>query len=258
MFGKLIKHEFRASGRIMLPILLAMPVLGLLSNLAVRLLDVGSGVLSFFCGAILFIFGTACLGICFVSFVVMIVRWYRSVHSDEGYLTNTLPVSVHGIIWSRLLVAAVFFALSILSLVLSGMLMTLSRSFFTSMKDLITAALHLDVEEWSQIMRICLSVLVMFLIYAVAKILHFYAAISIGHAFDNSKGFLSVVAFLILQVIFVVASVKGVQLAMHLGLLDSLEKLGQFLLFGDLGFVLYGAVCYAITAWTARRKLNLK
>ena len=53
MFGKLIKHEMRATGRIMLPLIIALPCLGLLSNLAVRLMDKSSGLVNTLCVIVL-------------------------------------------------------------------------------------------------------------------------------------------------------------------------------------------------------------
>ena len=42
MLGKLLKHEFRATGRTMLPVLGVLTLLVLLANISVRLLDTNS------------------------------------------------------------------------------------------------------------------------------------------------------------------------------------------------------------------------
>lgn len=260
MFGKLIKHELRASGRIMLPLILALPCLGLLSNLATRLIDRSSGIVNTVCVIILMLFGIGCMAICAASFVVMILRWYRSVHTDEGYLTNTLPVSVHGIIWSRLLVAAIYLALSIAALILSVMLMDLSRGLLEQIRQFFVGFARLDIEDLDRnIVRLVLDVAVTALVYAVAKCLHFYAAISVGHAFTNHKGGWSVLAYVVMQFIFVTAAVKAVQFVDgSLGLSpDSLGSAHGFMTAGAIGMLLYGAVCYAITAFSVKRKLNL-
>ena len=44
-----------------------------------------------------------------MSLVVMIQRFYKNVLGDEGYLTLTLPVNVHEILWSKLIVSFVWF-----------------------------------------------------------------------------------------------------------------------------------------------------
>lgn len=260
MFGKLIKHELRASGRIMLPLIIALPCLGLLSNLAVRLMDKSSGLVNTLCVIVLMLFGFGCMAICVASFVVMILRWYRSVHSDEGYLTNTLPVSVHGIIWSRLLTAAIWFALSIAALILSVLLMTLSRSLLAQVREMFAALAQIDLAELdANIVRFVLEGACLGLAYAVARCLHFYAAISVGHAFSNHKGGWSVLAYAVMQFVFVTVAVKTVQFVESaLGLTpDSLGNAHGFLTAGMVGMLLYAAVCYAITAFAVKRKLNL-
>lgn len=261
MFGKLIKHEFRASGRIMLPLLIALPALGLLSNLAVRLFDSGSDIVRFLSGVILFVYGTGCFAICFASFIVMILRWYRSVHSTEGYLTNTLPVSVHGIIWSRLLVAAVYFALSMVVLVLSVMLMDLSREMFVRLGEFVSQLTQLDIKDLEkEFVTLGLEAAGIVLIYAVSKCLHFYAAISVGHAFNDHKGGWSVLAYIAMQVIFSIVAVKTSSFVSGIPALspDSWTGTRGFLACGVAGMVLYGAVCYFITVFAVKRKLNLE
>lgn len=261
MFWKLIKHEFRASGRIMWPLLIALPALGLLSNLAVRLFDSGSDIVRFLSGVILFVYGLGCMVICFASFVVMILRWYRSVHSAEGYLTNTLPVSVHGVIWSRLLVAAVYFVLSMAALVLSVMLMDLSRELFVRIGEFASQLMQLDLKDLEkEFVTLGLECAGILLAYSVAKCLHFYAAISVGHAFNDHKGAWSVLAYIVMQIIFVIAAVKIAAFVSGIPALslDGVQSAQSFLACGMLGIVLYGAACYFITAFAVKRKLNLQ
>lgn len=261
MFWKLIKHEFRASGRIMWPLLIALPALGLLSNLAARLFDSSSDIVRFICGVILFVYSAGCMAICFASFVVMIVRWYRSVHSVEGYLTNTLPVSVHGVIWSRLLVAAVYFALSMAALVLSVMLMDLSRGMFVRIGEFVSQLIQLDITDLKkEFVTLGLEVAGIVLAYAVANCLHFYAAISVGHAFNDHKGFMSFLAYVAMQIVFVIAAVKIAAFVTGIpGIsLSGVRGTNIFLACGLLGIVLYGAVCYFITAYAVKRRLNLE
>lgn len=261
MFGKLIKHEMRASGRIMLPLLIAMPGLGLLSNLAVRLIDSDSGLLRIISGLILFIFGTGCLCLSFASFVVMILRWYRSVHSAEGYLTNTLPVSVHGIIWSRLLTAAIYLILSVSVLVLSVALMDLSRELFVKAKEFMAMLMQIRMDEFErELLKLGLCAAGLGILYAIAKCLHFYAAISVGHAFNDRKSLMSVVAYVVMQIIVMMTTVYSAQLVTKIpGVnLDSPRSASLFLLCGAIGIILYGAVCYFITVFAVEKKLNLE
>ncbi len=114
MFGKSIKHEFRATRRTLLPLLVSM----LAVSAFVGILFLADGFLfanantdsfaifSSFFSAIL-ILGLSALGVAvaIVSFIMIIRRFYTSFFTDEGYLTFTLPVTVNQHIMSKFTVA---------------------------------------------------------------------------------------------------------------------------------------------------------
>ena len=108
MLSKLIKHEFRATGRIMWPVFLGMLALTALMRFSQLLLNGGHipwllqliGVLL----VIGFVMGLGALGL--APLVLSAVRWRDHVLKDEGYLTLTLPVSVHELLASKLIVSA--------------------------------------------------------------------------------------------------------------------------------------------------------
>ena len=110
MLGKLLKHEFRATYRTMLPMFGVVLVLSLLANLSfARIADTDSGALDILFGLFImaFFLGLFTMGV--MAMVVMIQRFYKNVLGDEGYLTLTLPVNVHEIVWSKLIVSFVWF-----------------------------------------------------------------------------------------------------------------------------------------------------
>ena len=96
MLRKLLKHEFRATGRIMLPMYLILLVTAVGSNLAGRgMLDGRYHILNILGVLIVTAFGIAICGALLMSFVLMIQRFYKNLLQDEGYLMFTLPASVH-------------------------------------------------------------------------------------------------------------------------------------------------------------------
>ena len=110
MLGKLLKHEFKATARTMLPMFGVVLVLSVLANLSfTRIADTDSGALDILFGLFIvaFFLGLFTMGV--MAMVVMIQRFYKNVLGDEGYLTLTLPVNVHEILWSKLIVSFVWF-----------------------------------------------------------------------------------------------------------------------------------------------------
>ena len=102
MLSKLIKHEFRATSRIMWPVFLGMLALTALMRFSQLLLN-GEHIpwLLQLIGVLLvigFVMGLGALA--FAPLVLSAVRWRDHVLKDEGYLTLTLPVSVHELLAS--------------------------------------------------------------------------------------------------------------------------------------------------------------
>ena len=127
MLGKLLKQDFRATARIMLPLYAAVPVLGLFTNLITRLCENQNGFLIRAIGALVsFVFSLSLIAAVVTTVVLMILRFYRNLMTDEGYLMFTLPVSTTELIFSKLIVSIVWFlgtfAVDALGMLLSGML----------------------------------------------------------------------------------------------------------------------------------------
>lgn len=123
MLTKLIRHEFRATSRIMWPIFAGMLALTLamrasqnvlqndfpwLLNLLAVLVTIG------------FVFGI--MALCFAPLVLSAVRFRDHLLKDEGYLTLTLPVNMHQLLASKLIVSAVWYAAAFLAVVLLCMI----------------------------------------------------------------------------------------------------------------------------------------
>ena len=111
MLGKLIKHEFRATARVMLPVLGVLLLMSLLAGLSIRLLDSGRIVLMMRILAGLFIaaFIIGIIAAIIIAIVLMVNRFYRNLLRDEGYLMHTLPSNTHALVWSKLIVSLCWF-----------------------------------------------------------------------------------------------------------------------------------------------------
>ena len=214
MLGKLLKHEFRATGRVMLPVLGVLVVLTLLFNLSVRLIDTtNSTLLNVLFGLIIFAFVAGIIAAEIIA-LVMINRFYKNLLGEEGYLMHTLPVTVHELVWSKIIVSFVWFlALNLLIALLLG-----CSALLLSGSDL--SAMFHDFPAWSEIWEelrqvglyprhfvlLGLEYLLLLIIGGVAACLHFYAAMAIGHSAANHKGLFSVLAFIGISMLFNILS----------------------------------------------------
>ncbi len=170
MLGKLLKQDFRATARIMLPLYAAVPVLGLFTNLITRLCENQNGFLIRAIGALMsFVFSLSLIAAVVTTVVLMILRFYRNLMTDEGYLMFTLPVSTTELIFSKLA--------------------------FT-----FGAPYSMPTITQAQAGWLAAGVVVLVILCGLALCLMTYAAMAIGQSFKKNKGLMSVVFFFVLWI----------------------------------------------------------
>lgn len=117
MFGRLLKHEFRASSGIMLLLSGIMLGIGAAAGLAVKFMNYFASnstdslaLTMLFLASILFVIFSfiALIAYSIGTWIVLLIRFYQNKFTDEGYLTFTLPVSSHQILLSSYLNIAIW------------------------------------------------------------------------------------------------------------------------------------------------------
>lgn len=274
MLRKLLKHEFRATARVMLPLYLLTVVLAL----GTRLMDIwtdnlaGGGQFlerfSAFLSALLAIgFGLSMVAVFVVAGVLMILRFRSNLLADEGYVMFTLPVSPHQLVWSKLLVSTVWFAGAAAIDAIAMVTLVADLSVFRGLGDLFGTGLHsLDRYLLGNGVALLVELLVLGVVSCLALCLSFYTPLAIGHSFARHKMFLSVVFFFAIQIaVQVVSSVLfflGVpvleQLSWVANPLNAVEVVHALLWGSVLATVAYGAILYCITLRMLHRHLNLE
>ena len=272
MLRKLLKHEFRATGRIMLPLFLILLATSVGANLSIRgMLDTDNRFLNILGSLLIVAFVVAVIGVCVMSMVVMVQRFYKNLLQDEGYVMMTLPVSTHQHIWSKLIVSAVWFALTILIVCLACLIMaadvTVIGEIVSGCQDLFR---HVTAYYAINGTAIVAEFLVMCFVGCCAMCLQFYASLAIGHSFPNHKMAWSVLWFFVLQ--FATQLLAGSLFALldeswlhHLLMawtegwqLSGTAATQLMMLIVLLGEVIYGAVYYFLTTWFLKKRLNLE
>lgn len=270
MLRKLIKHEFRATARIMGPLYLVLLVTALGANFSSRgILSTQSSVLNILGGLLVMAFVVAIMAVCAMSIYLMVQRFYKNLLRDEGYLMFTLPASVHQQVWSKLIVSSVWFIATGVVVMLSFMMMAMNVGFLEASLRFAKGIFE-DITAYYAINGtvFLLELVVLAFVGCVAFCLQFYAALAIGHSFTNHKMAWSVVFFFVLQF---ASQIVGSLLLMSLnapfinGLLGSLDfrVSGMAAVHMGMGIliaagVVYAAVFYVITTYFLKNRLNLE
>ena len=270
MLGKLMKHELRATAHSMLPIIGEMLLVAVMGNVCVRLgnghdLPAAVNVIIMLV-MVLFFVGIFAIGL--VTVYMMVRRFRDNLLRDEGYIMHTLPVSVHTQIWSKVLVSALWYALAAVTIVAAVVLLTFDADTLKVIGDLFRT-LFIVTRSNGQIAEIVIECLAMLVLASVTMSLSFDAALSVGHSFARHKMAASVATYIGLLILGQIALGFAARLTVmtnFYGYLDApFVDVYAFMTYwrGICGanaglMILEGAVCYGITAYFLKRRLNLE
>ena len=284
MFGKCLKHEFRATKRQLVPLFIALLGVGLLGGIFmifwIRSLASGiqttfsalGGLFSIF--LFLGLFGLI-VAVTVMVFVMIIRRFYTSFFTDEGYLTFTLPVTTTQHILSKFVVAAVWqtisgiIALVAVALVLLGAL--IGSGFSGESLEALTSTwkeLLFALTQMSSLLNFGNAVLptmtvlyVLIMIVTVASsIFLLYFSISLGCMLAKKHRVLAgILSYYIVSGVFSMLS-GAMQTVMQIVSISS-QNLGIMLIVQFAVMLVISViqliVCYIGTKWILTKRLNL-
>lgn len=224
MVGKLMGFEFRSSMKYLGAIWAALLVASVLAGLSNRVFlnSVDSEAL----GNIIGVCVTGLFIILFIAMVVatifvVVVRFYKGLLGEEGYLMHTLPVKEWQLITSKGLCALIIVVISILVGMVS---MTLSVAAVGAWKDIADGfkdLLYVIGQEPSSIIVI-IEIIILALAGIMANIYHIYVSLAIGQLVNKHRILLSIGAYIGINFIF---SMIGGIFVFVIGTNDSLNQL---------------------------------
>ena len=274
MLGRLIKYEFKAGSRMFLLLYAALLLVSIINSI---LTYVGGGINQdnlvmssiqsiFMVGYVILIIAVA-----IATLVLIIMRFYKNLLGDEGYLMFTLPVSTDSQILSKLITSIIWTVLSALVMIISIFVITAkydSPQAVLNFFDRVSSA-GVNVPYWVTM------AIISFLIYMVTIIMMFYASMAIGSNLTKNRllgSFLGyVIIYIVSQVIgFVcVGIIYAGGFFSQLGYYDAgtmpIERMIE--MFDHVGMKLFlyinilnlimAAVYYLVTRYFLKNRLNL-
>ncbi|MBQ8619796.1 MAG: hypothetical protein IJ418_20120 [Clostridia bacterium] len=274
MLKKLMKHELRATGRVMGPMLLLTLIAAVGGNIATHgLLEANHGMLNFLGMVLLAGFVLTLAAVIIVSFVLMIQRFYKNLLRDEGYLMMTLPVTVHEHVLSKLLVSLIWMAATAAAVILAMLILLYEQEVVHLIAEGF-AQLQLElrfggvrVAEYMMDFAACgMELVLMMIVAAACTCLQLYAAMAAGHSFTHHKGLLSVAACFVFSIAWNIIQnamsyplnlmdVEGFRMWMQ-NLLPTTQM--HVMLLGVTGLLLIPcALWYVITIYFLKHRLNI-
>ena len=226
---------------------------------------------------ILAIFGAVLVYIGFIAFaifseILVYLRFYKNLYTDEGYLTFTLPAKRQSILNSKVFLGTVTSILTGIVLSIDSLIVTvisLRKEIFTPqfIKDIEEALEYFFEDQYYYYFFIYLiQALIIFALLSLATILFAYGCITIASVIAKKAkilvaigiyyGATSVLGFL-LTIFFMFGATSFFDLIFELSEIDGLNSV--LLILFMIIFLLCAVCCvlYYITHWCIDKKLNL-
>lgn len=203
MLSKLMYHEFKATRRVFFPAYGIMLALAVISSVFMLL----SGKLNqlmtpFFLLLTAYVLSLFAVGV--LSFVYMIVRFYKNLLCDEGYLMFTLPATPAQLIWSKCIVSTIWMVISTILCVVTFMILMLPIMFGTYVQSdfALLQAIHMGFQQLIQsfgihLVTIPILLIILGIVYIANSCMHIYACLAIGGLFNKHRLGAAVGAFIV-------------------------------------------------------------
>jgi len=306
MLTTLFKHEMRATVKTFMWFYIAFVVIAvlnaLLNPLAMGPMAAASGsgsaqamglagafIPDAIRGIFMALYSVAVVVVAVVTIVIIILRFYRNLLGDEGYLMMTLPATREQHILAKLIAAVIWSVCTAGLVFLSLLLMLQNAGVLTE----ITKGINDLVAGGTPVDRWIAQFAVMMLVSCVTSILMLYAAMGIGPNLLRNRVGGSILAFIIIYIVsqFVmfgiilgtVTSIAGNPQMMQImvvgteteavtvagsapalpmpsgGMMTAefISAVDTFVLSMIIGTAAIGAACWFLTAFMLKRKLNL-
>ena len=276
MLSKLMYHEFKATRRVVFPaygIVLALAVISsifmILSN-SLQRLAVPLTLLLVAYGLSLFAVGV-------LSFVYMIVRFYKNLLCDEGYLMFTLPATPAQLIWSKCIVSTIWMVVStILCIVTLGILLVpLMLGTISTADASFWNTIHLGFQYIAQTCGIHaitfpILLIVLGIVYIANSCMHIYACLAVGGLFSKHRLGAAVIAFIVfaiawniiltvlLSVSSKISNVFSWDPFSYSAFTNTLSASYLFIIGSIIVFIVCMLVNFCITNYLFKRHLNLQ
>lgn len=275
MLGKLIKHETRATSRIFLPLYGALLILTIFTKLVMAIgapdffseaASNNNNIAEIILGISFTLYFVLIVGICVMTLVMIIQRFYKNLFTDEGYLMFSLPVKTWELVLSKLMVGMIWSAVCTVMIVLTFFIFSLGAFSMMELSQTIRSAYSMFYLQTGMELNLFMAELILFiLVQTVASILMIYVSIAIGQLFNQHR----IVAAFGAYIVITIAMQIIMSIAMAVFAIGNLENMVlngseamttvQWLINGSTALnVVLGIGFYYVTHTIMKKRLNLE
>ena len=266
MLRKLVKYELIATGRIMIPLFLAMIAATAAMGLNLRFNN-GTGNSWILSLIVIFLFVAAIFAVVIISTLLILMRFHRNLLGEEGYLMFTLPATTLDHLLSKGLTALIWAVAAGATGVVCGALFVAIlggwRDFTSEIGYVWDALLTQGAGRARMYVFLTILAILVGILETTAKI---YASIAVGHQWSDHRIVGSAIAYIGFGIIEVIlAAVIHLPRMLSYRQVIEIEGINANIEISYAGLVIpiliaaAGILIYGFIAWYMMdRKLNLQ
>lgn len=260
MLAKLIKNDLKSTSRLIVPLYLILFFMSIINRFIINVND-ASLVFRIIKVFLIFAYVLSIIAALAVTVFYMIIRFYKNLLMDEGYLMFTLPVKSHELITSKLLVTILWTIISIIGIFISLLIVFATPETLPAIRDIMKEAVaDISREFGTSGILFFAEFITIILLGLVSNLLLIYVSMAVGQLFSKHKIIASFASYMIIY--------TAIQIIMIIGLVifgDSMsENLNELSLVPQVVFpvimvilAVTGTCFYLGTNYIFKRKLNL-
>lgn len=258
-----MKHELKATARLLIPMDIILLCISMINHFTFQL-GTKEGVPGLIVDFLINIQGLFSIAILVVTAFFVIVRFYKNLLSDEGYLMFTLPVKVHQLITSKLIIALFWILIGFIVLLLSWGIVVYNPGDMGLIIDAIQRSLsQLQLYFGSSWIFIAVECIILLLLVLVSNILLIYVSISVGQLFTKHRIIASFVSYGIFYTMIqwaMLAIMSGLSFVFYDHIeINAISTIPQVIFPIAIGIMLIECIVfYLATNYIFQKKLNLE
>lgn len=262
MLGKLIKYDFKATGRLLVPTLIGLICLTLFGRI---ILNIEFPSQLEFIQALFITTYIILMIIAVVAFfIIIIINFYRNLLGDEGYLTFTLPVKSRTILTSKIIVGSLWSLVSLIVAIAAVLYMVSSKIVLGNVWSELSDGLRVMTEGLDVNLFYLSSMWILSMIVGlVCNLLQIYVSIAIGQVIMKNKIIGSIIGYIITNMVMqVISLIAGFGLMFFIGGMNDMEAykfvMTEAPIYITLLNIIFCVIFYMGTNYIFKNKLNLE
>ncbi len=264
MLGKLIKNEFKATSRLILPLYIVLLVVTIINKIVIEIQDSSTVAITenkvfiAFAAILVLTYFLSLMAVGALTIIFLIKRFYDNMLKDEGYLSFTLPVTTGQHLISKIVVSYTWVLTTILSLIASVLILMSGKGIVDEAKSFWTGLIEV-IQDGNQMIAIVVILCIVLSIYNI--VITPYLCFSVGQRFNGHKilgAFITyVVVYIINQVIGVITMVAFFAVGSNLDQLTDGEIFSMTMYYECALLLIESTIFTLITYHMLDKKLNL-